>query len=65
MNPTPPQTTPTVTEEESNEQQMMPYDQNRARLMGEGKSEEPAASDVPTDENLVDDDVVEEGGHTT
>ncbi|MEZ0390406.1 MAG: hypothetical protein ACAI34_25225 [Verrucomicrobium sp.] len=65
MNPTPPQTTPAVTEEESNEQQMMPYDQNRAHLMGESKPEEPAASDVPTDENLVDDDVVEEGGHTT
>lgn len=62
---------PVVTQDEANEQQMLPYDENLAKMRDEEaeqpkpKPPEPILSDSPMDENLVDDDIIEEGQHTT
>jgi hypothetical protein len=60
-----------VTQDEANEQQVLPYDQNLAKMREEEagqtkpKPPEPKLSDSPMDENLVNDDIIEEGQHTT
>lgn len=57
-----------ITREEADEQMLMPYDQNLARLRDEEAkkaSHFPPLSEAPMDENLVDDDIIEDGGHTT
>lgn len=57
-----------VTQDEANEQQMMPYDQNLEKLregQGVGKKLGSELSDAPMDENFVNDDIIEEGQHTT
>lgn len=57
-----------ITQDEADEQKIMPYDQNLGRLREEqeaGKKLGSELSDSPMDENFVDDDIIEEGQHTT
>jgi hypothetical protein len=64
--PQTPPASPVIRKEEANEQQMLPYDQNLGKLRQSGKEEEqePQLTDTPSDENLVDDDIIEEGDRT-
>lgn len=57
-----------ITQDEADVQKMMPYDQNLGKLRERqeaGKKLGSELSDAPMDENFVNDDVVEEGQHTT
>ncbi|WP_009959842.1 hypothetical protein [Verrucomicrobium spinosum] len=68
MNPDPKPDVHIITQDEAAQQKMMPYDQNLGKLKkGEeaGNTPRPELTDAPMDENLVDDDIIEEGRHTT
>jgi hypothetical protein len=68
MNPDPTPDDHIITQDEADEQKMMPYDKNLAKMKeGQevGKKLGSELSDAPMDENLVDDDIIEEGQHTT
>lgn len=68
LNPQPNPASPVIRKEEADEQQMLPYDQNLAKLrqsaQEEEEEQEPQLTDTPSDGNLVDDDIIEEGGRT-
>lgn len=68
MNPDPTPDVHIITQGEADEQKMMPYDQNLGKVKeGQevGKKLGSELSDSPMDENLVNDDIIEEGQHTT